>query len=107
VLLASDPTLRLQCSDTVDGGILTEAEFWAGRERLLDAEMTVQRAQRRGTSSALGADIRLAVEGSKKIFAHSTKYSPDFFAVSCSRTGLPMYFFSVRILFLNQFLIYL
>ncbi|KAG5184427.1 hypothetical protein JKP88DRAFT_315163 [Tribonema minus] len=67
-LLARDAVLRAQYADVVEGGVLSDAEFWAGRRGMLEGEAAAARARRQGARSALGADVRPAVEGAKQVF---------------------------------------
>jgi hypothetical protein len=67
-LLAGDAALRAQHAEMVDGGILSEAEFWHSRKSMLVGEAAAAKAQRQGTRSALLADVRPTVENNKQVF---------------------------------------
>ena len=42
----------------VASGIITPSEFWASRQHLIDAEVSKQSAQQRGTPTALITEVR-------------------------------------------------
>mmetsp|Transcript_20319 Transcript_20319/g.30033 ORF Transcript_20319/g.30033 Transcript_20319/m.30033 type:complete len:560 (+) Transcript_20319:66-1745(+) len=67
-LLASDEQLRTQYKDIVESGILDEEEFWFGRRGMFESQEASQKALKQGPKSALGADIKPVIEGTKKLF---------------------------------------
>ncbi|KAK4789355.1 hypothetical protein SAY86_020674 [Trapa natans] len=62
-LLREDSELQKLHKQLVIGGILTEAEFWATRKRLLEREYGNKRKQRVGFKSAMISDIKPATDG--------------------------------------------
>src|SRR5262245_58476098 len=45
-------------SQLVSSGIITANEFWASRQHLIDAELSKDSAQQKGTPTALIAEVR-------------------------------------------------
>ncbi|GMP52045.1 hypothetical protein CsSME_00018019 [Camellia sinensis var. sinensis] len=66
-LLQEDGELQKLHKQFVIGGILTEAEFWATRKKLLDRNTSSVIKQRAGFKSAMLADVKPAADG--RIFA--------------------------------------
>lgn len=62
-LLRENSELQNLHKQLVIGGILTEAEFWATRKKLLDRESTIKSKQRVGFKSAMISDIKPATDG--------------------------------------------
>ncbi|CAM9482075.1 unnamed protein product, partial [Chrysoparadoxa australica] len=67
-LLASDSELRQQYAGIVGAGLLTEEEFWEGRQGMLEAEHARVGASKQGISNQLLADVRGTVENNKQTF---------------------------------------
>ncbi|KAH9652538.1 General transcription and DNA repair factor IIH subunit TFB1-1 [Citrus sinensis] len=66
-LLQENSELQKLHRQFVGGNILTEAEFWAARKKLLDIDPSKKSKQRVGFKSAMISDIRPATDG--RIFA--------------------------------------
>ncbi|XVE79124.1 hypothetical protein DITRI_Ditri14bG0032900 [Diplodiscus trichospermus] len=66
-LLREDSELQKLHKQFVLSGVLTEAEFWATRKKLLDREASKKTKQRLGFKSAMISDIRPSTDG--RIFA--------------------------------------
>lgn len=62
-LLQEDGELQKLHKQFVIGGILTEAEFWATRKKLLDRNTSSVIKQRAGFKSAMLADVKPAADG--------------------------------------------
>ncbi|KAK3409275.1 hypothetical protein EUGRSUZ_J01409 [Eucalyptus grandis] len=62
-LLRENSELQKLHKQLVIGGILTEAEFWATRKKLLDRESSRKSKQRVGFKSAMISDIKPATDG--------------------------------------------
>ncbi|GKV44561.1 hypothetical protein SLEP1_g51730 [Rubroshorea leprosula] len=62
-LLQEDSELQKLHRQFVIGGILTEAEFWATRKKLLDREASKKAKQRVGFKSAMLSDIKGSSDG--------------------------------------------
>ncbi|GLT73822.1 hypothetical protein SLA2020_456550 [Shorea laevis] len=62
-LLREDSELQKLHKQFVIGGILTEAEFWATRKKLLDREASKKAKQRVGFKSAMLSDIKGSSDG--------------------------------------------
>ncbi|GLT83710.1 hypothetical protein SLE2022_019830 [Rubroshorea leprosula] len=62
-LLQEDSELQKLHKQFVIGGILTEAEFWATRKKLLDREASKKAKQRVGFKSAMLSDIKGSSDG--------------------------------------------
>ncbi|KAJ4725413.1 BSD transcription factor [Melia azedarach] len=62
-LLQEDSELQKLHQQFVGGNILTEAEFWAARKKLLDTDSSRKSKQRVGFKSVMISDIRPAADG--------------------------------------------
>ncbi|OWM83387.1 general transcription and DNA repair factor IIH subunit TFB1-1-like [Punica granatum] len=62
-LLREDSELQKLHKQLVIGGVLTEAEFWATRKKLLERESSKKQKQRMGFKSAMISDIKPATDG--------------------------------------------
>ncbi|KAH7843608.1 hypothetical protein Vadar_018747 [Vaccinium darrowii] len=62
-LLQEDSELQKLHKQFVLGGVLTEAEFWATRKKLLDGDISRVTRQRAGFKSAMLADVKPSADG--------------------------------------------